>query len=211
MAPKVKAAMDLMTEAVSIALTCAVAAAGIYALMFVDLTGNGRLWDALRGVAQESSNADHPGINLSRVRRVPVRPVDMEAEAQNHMLVLPEVPQQEIKVVVAEAKPVSPEMAVAPEQMTDAPADKTAGKDWRAHLTGALRTFTVYGEGEQSSSASASSVKGTSRAAAAAPAPTQAAPESAYQAGAAAEARPGIGDHVSRVSGGTQDGVRNFR
>jgi len=208
MAPKVKAAMDWLTEAVSIALTCAVAAAGIYALLFVDITGNGRLWDALRGVAQDSAAQNHAGISVSRIRRVPVRPVDMEVEAQNRMLVLPEVTQQEIKVVVAAAD--QPRVA-APEPLTDAPADKGVGKDWRKHLAGEMRRFTVYGKGEQSSSASAAVADVSAPQAQPAPAPTPAAPDSAYQSGVAAEARPGIGDRVSRVSGGTADGVRNFR
>jgi hypothetical protein len=81
-----------------------------------------------------------------------------------------------------------------------------------------LRTFTVYGEGDQHSSASMSSGGSAAsggpssvRAAEAAPMPTPATPNSAYRAGIAAESRPGVTDHVSQVNVGAADGVNNFR
>ncbi|MDE2144189.1 MAG: hypothetical protein KGL74_04630 [Elusimicrobia bacterium] len=206
MAPKVKAALSWISEATSIALTFAVAATVAYGLLFVDFTGNGRLWDALLGVAQNAVPAATSSNVTAQMRRVPVRPPDMEQEAQNHMLVMPEVPAQEIQVAVAAPAPVA-----ASDALTDAPADRTAGKDWRVHLQGQLRTFSVYGQGEQSSSAVASVGSAPAASGGGASAPTPAAAGSAYRTGIGAGARPGIGSHVANVSGGTEDGVRNFR
>ena len=211
MAPKVKAAVDSIREALAIATAFAVCSALAYALLFMDLTGNGRLWDAMRGLANESAGVR--GAPAVQIRRVPVRPIDREVEAQNRMLALPEVAREEIKVdVLAAQQPL--ERPAPPERVTDAPADKGAVGDWRKHLSGELRRFTVYGQGEQPSqsggAAPAAAARGTS-AAASRPAPTPAAAASAYAAGPTAEPRPGIGDHVSRVSGGAADGVRNFR
>lgn len=202
MAPKVKEAMSWASDAIETAAGWAIVFVALYGLLFVDMTGNGRLWDAIRGVAQDSLPAKSPGNVAVQMRRVPARPPDSETKAQNRMLLVPEVSDTEIAVAVA---------APQPEQMTDAPADAYAGKDWRVHLKGEMRKFSVYGKGEERSSASASAPAGAARAAVAVSAPTPAAAVSAYRAGAAAEARPGIGDHVTRVSNGASDGVRNFR
>ena len=207
MTKKVKTAVEWLSEAVSIALGSAVVIVALYAVLFIDFTGNGRLWDAVRGVIQETVTgkpAQSPA-QVVQIRRVPVRPPDMEAEAQNHMLLVPEVANEEISVPVLAAN------QPAPERVTDAPADKTAGKDWRVHLQGQLRKFSVYGKGEQRNSAVASAVSAPAAAPAPSPSPTAAAPSSAYNAGASAATRPGIGDHVSNVSAGASDGVRNFR
>lgn len=206
MAPKVKEAMSWMSDAVETAAGWAIVVVAAYGLLFVDMTGNGRLWDAIRGVAQDSAPAKTPGNVAVQIRRVPARPADYETKAQNRMLLVPEVPDKEIEVAVA---------APQPEAMTDAPADAHAGKDWRVHLKGDMRKFAVYGKGEERSSASAAAASapaGAPRAqAVAVSAPTPAISGSAYSAGAAAEARPGIGNHVTRVTDGASDGVRNFR
>lgn len=208
MAPKVKEAVGVLSDALETACGWAIAALAVYALLFVDLTGNGRLWDAVRGVARDTTaNATREPSTASVVTRVvPVRPPDMETKAQNHMLMVPEVPEQEIKV------PVVAQIQRPDDALTDAPADSHAGKDWRVHLKGELRSFTVYGQGEQSSSASASAAAGSSaKSAPAASAPTASVASSAYRVGSAAEARPGIGERASRVTDGASDGVRNFR
>lgn len=209
MAPKVKEAMSWMSDAIETAAGWAIVAVAVYGLLFVDMTGNGRLWDAIRGVAQDSVPAKTSGNVAVQIRRVPVRPADYETKAQNRMLLVPEVPDKEIEVAVAAPQPSSGD------QLTDAPADAHAGKDWRVHLTGEMRKFSVYGKGEERSSASASAVSAPAAATraqdVAVSAPTPAISGSAYSAGAAAEARPGIGDHVTRVSNGASDGVRNFR
>ncbi|HXT02504.1 MAG TPA: hypothetical protein VN915_17665 [Elusimicrobiota bacterium] len=209
MAPKVKAAMGALTDALETALSWAFVAVAAYALLFVNMTGNGSLWDSLRGVVLDEPAKAAPTVSVV-TRVVPDRPVDAMEKAQNRMLMVPEVPEKEFSVpVVAQNQP-----ARLADQITDAPADAKAGKDWRKHLTGSLRTFTVYGEGEQHSSASASAASGgaiSSRPpSVAAAAPTPATASSAYRAGLGAEARPGVSDHIA-PEGNVGDGVRNFR
>lgn len=208
MAPKVKEAIGVMSDALETALGWAFCAVALYALLFVNMTGNGTLWDSLKGVVMDAP-VPTPKDAAVQTRVVPVRPVDAMEKAQNRMLMVPDVPDKEFSVaVLAQAQP-----GRAADQITDAPRDAKAGKDWRKHLSGSLRTFTVYGQGEERSSASASA--GTAQAApaseAAAPAPTPATAVSAYRAGFAAEARPGVTNHVSQVGAGVSDGVRNIR
>lgn len=209
MAPKVKEAVGWISEAVETAAGWAIVAVALYGLLFVDMTGNGRLWDAIRGVAQDSFSAKPAtrGDVAVEVRRVPVRPPDMSVKAQNRMLLIPEVPDREIDVAVV----ASQQPAAAADRVTDAPADAHAGKDWRVHLKGELRRFTVYGQGEERSSASAAVSQGPLATAVADSAPTPATAASAYRVGSGAAARPGIGARVTPVSDGAADGVRNFR
>jgi hypothetical protein len=206
MAPKVKEAMSCLSDAMEMAAGCALVVVAAYAILLVDLTGNGRLWDAARGLAFDST-APAPLQNTAVVTRaVPVRPQGLEERAQSRMLVLPEVPDKEVKVAV-----LASEQPFRAEALTDALSDAQPGKDWRVHLNGGLRTFTVYGKGDERSSASASATASAAPAAAVVPAPTPAVAASAYRAGAASGARPGISDHVARISGVSGDGVRNFR
>lgn len=213
MAPKVKEAMGVMSDALETACGWAFVAVALYALLFVNMTGNGTLWDSMRGVFMDASVAA-PKAAAVQVRVVPVRPVDAMAVAQNRMLMVPGEPEKEFAVPVV----ASQQAAVRPaDQITDAPTDGKTG-DWHKHLNGSLRTFTVYGEGEQHSSASAggaaSAASGSTGASSARPAAaipaTPAVAASAYHAGISAEARPGVTDHVSQV-GDSTDGVRNFR
>jgi hypothetical protein len=221
MAPKVKEAMGWMSEAFETACGWALVAVSVYCLLFLNLTGNGRLFDALRGAVQENLGLPvTPKTVAVQTRVVPVRPPDMEKKAQDRMLMISEAPEKEISVPVLAA--VQPRDA---DQITDSPSDSASGKDWRVHLTTQLRKFTVYGKGDERSSASAGGAAApAARSSGASPATRASAPAvvvaagptppvagSAYTAGASAEARPGIGDHVSRVSDGGDDGVRNFR
>lgn len=212
MAPKVKEAMSWASEAIETACGWAVAALALYAILFVDLNGNGRLIDTVQAAAREALGmAPAPRPVAVQTRVVPVRPVDEAKLAQDRMLTIPDVPEHEIAVPVVAANQPSPA-----ETITDAPADPGAGKSWRKHLTGSLRSFTVYGRGEQASvtSAAAPAAGGSaSGKAAASAAPTPAVAMSAYHqasVSAPAQARPGVSDHVVRV-GETSDGVRNFR
>ena len=213
MAPRVKEAVGVMSDVVETACGWAIVAVALYAMLFLNLTGNGTLWDSLRGVVKDAGAAGSIPANARVVTRVvPVRPVeevDLKVKAQNRMLLIPNELEHEFKVPVLAGQ----EPARASGQITDAPADASAGKVWQKHLDGSLRTFTVYGNGEQRGSASTAAGSAPGAAvphAAAAPAATAA---SAYHAGvaAAAAARPGISDHVSRDEGGPTDGVRNFR
>jgi hypothetical protein len=212
MAPRVKIAMGVMSDVLETACGWAFIAVALYAMLFLNLTGNGTLWDSLRGVVADAGPA--PILQRSRVvtRVVPVRPLDdleVKTRAQNRMLLIPNEPEKEFKVPVL----AQPQSGRGADQFTDAPADAGAGTNWQKHLTGSLRTFTVYGNGEQrgSASASAGAGPGAPTVHAAAPAATAAADVSAYHAGLAAAARPGVSDHVSHVDGGAGDGVRNFR
>src|SRR6185312_8064379 len=198
------------TDALSTAVSWAFCAVALYSLLFLNLTGNGSLWDSLRGgVLDEPGKV--PNNVLVQNRVIPDRPVDAMEKAQNRMLMVPETPEKEFTVpVVAQNQP-----ARLADQITDAPADAKAGKNWRKHLTGSLRTFTVYGEGDEHSSASASATNVSAASpAASAPvasaAPTPATASSAYRAGLGAIARPGVSDHVA-PEGNVGDGVRNFR
>ena len=150
MAPKVKAAFGVLSDAIETACGWAFGAVAIYALLFVNMTGNGTLWDSMRGVIMDQSVAP-PKAAAVQTRVVPVRPVDSMAVAQNRMLMVPSEPTSEFSVPVLAA-----DQPRAADQITDAPADAKAGKSWKKHLNGSLRTFTVYGEGEQRSSASTS-------------------------------------------------------
>jgi hypothetical protein len=212
MAPKVKAAVGVISDALETAISWAFVAVALYALLFVNMTGNGTLWDSIRGVVKDAPSVTPSNVAV-QTRVVPDRPLDATEKmerVQDRMLMMPTVPDKEFSVpVVAQNQPLR-----AADQITDAPADAKAGKDWRKHLNGSLRTFTVYGQGDEHSSASASagSVSAPSAPAAtvAAAAPTPATAASAYRAGFTAQARPGISDHVAPV-GSVGDGVRNFR
>jgi hypothetical protein len=208
MAPKVKEAIGVMSDALETAIGWAFCAVALYALLFVNMTGNGTLWESIRGVVMDVPAAAPKNASV-QTRVVPDRPVDAMEKAQNRMLMVPDVADKEFSVpVLAQNQP-----SRAADQITDAPADSKAGKDWRKHLSGSLRTFTVYGKGEQSSSASASAASGARpapSASAASVAPTPATAASAYRAGIEAAARPGVSDHVAPV-GNVGDGVRNFR
>lgn len=207
MAPKVKAAVGMVSDAIETACGWAIVVFAVYGLLFVDVTGNGRLWDAVVGVARESTATTAQRNTAVQTRVVPVRPVDPMKKAQDRMLLIPEEPQQEIAVpVLASNQPT--------DQMTDAPADAGAGKTWKKSLKGSLRTFTVYGNGEEHSSASASagSAPAAPSAHASAPVVTVASADSAYRAGtAAATARPGVSSRASSMGAAPSDGVRNFR
>ena len=204
--------MGVMSDAIETACGWAFVAIALYAMLFVNLTGNGTLWDSLRGVVSEAGPAPALANEGVRTRVVPVRPmeeIDVKTRAQNRMLLIPNEPEHEFKV------PVLVQQSRGADQVTDAPADASAGKDWHMHLNGALRKFTVYGNGDERSSAS--SPAGSAQAAssahstAASAAPAAAADVSAFHAGGSAAARPGVSDHISPVDAGTGDGVRNFR
>ena len=94
MAPKVKAAMDVMSDAVATALSWAFVAVALYALLFVNMTGNGTLWDSIRGVAMDAPPQAASNVAV-QTRVVPVRPVDAMEEAQKGLLKVPAIPDQE--------------------------------------------------------------------------------------------------------------------
>lgn len=209
MASKVKEALSWLSEAAETAAGWAAVFVIAYALLFMDLNGNGRLVDTFRAAAREAlGTAPAPRVVAVQTRVVPVRPVDEAKVAQDRMFALPEVDDREIRVPVAAADQPRP-----PEQLTDAPADASAGADWRRHLSTKLRTFTVYGRGETPSIVGGAPANTPTAAAAKAAAPTPSVPGSAYRLGASApaQARPGVSSRVVKVGDAPADSVRNFR
>jgi len=192
---KLKEAARWFSDAIETACGWALLALTLYALIFMDLTGNGSAWNSLRGVARDAAP----------VTRVSVVPHE-DAGGRDRMLIASSG--QEQSTPAAAQRPAA--------AMTDAPAERASKGDWKAHLTGKLRSFVVYGQGEQTTSASvsaspSSSGVGASSSQSPAAAPTPAVPGSAYRAGASAVARPGIGARVSNVASGPADSVRNFK
>lgn len=188
---KLKESTRWLSDAVETACGWALLAVGFYALFFIDLTGNGSAWNALRGVARDAA----PIMGLA------VLPNEGNA-GSDRILIASE--RRDEPAPAAAAVPSRP-----PAAMTDAPAELDAKGDWKTHLTGQLRSFVIYGQGEQTASASAS-VGPAPSASAKATAPTASVPGSAYRAGATGTARPGIGARVSRVASGPADSVRNI-
>ncbi len=185
----------------------ALCAGAAYALLFVNLTGDGSLFNSALGVLQNAAPQARSNVATSRYV-IPAKPVDLVDEAQNRMLMIPETAQKAIAVTVA-----APQMGRI-ETMADAPADITAAapKDWRVHIRGELPNFAVYGAAEQTSSAVAGAKTGGSAFAAAAR-PTPSAAGSAYRAAAAdpeATPRPGISDRATGVRAEGGDGLQNF-
>jgi len=177
----------------------------VYVLFFVDLTGGGSLYAGLRQIILEETATE---VESAPVKGyiLPARTIDEQRKAEDRMLMVPQAPEQQTMVLVE--NPSRPKAA-----MTDAPTDKSAGKDWRPHISGQLRTFSVYGNGEESVAGAAGAARAASPAGASVrAAATPTVPESAYHAaGADAMPRPGIGDHVTRVANTSNDSLNNFR
>lgn len=192
--PKAKEAVSWLSDAVETACGWALLVVGFYALIFMDLTGNGSVWNAVRGVARDVAPASLTSF------------LPNEGDSgRDRILITSE----------KRAEPAPVGLSVPSRQaaaMTDAPAPLAAKRDWQPHLSGKLRRFVVYGEGEQTSSASASvGPAPSSQTPAQESAPTASVPGSAYRAGTTAASRPGIGTRISRVSSGPADSVRNIR
>ena len=180
---------------------------GLYALLFVDLSGNGRVWDAVKGVVQDAMPVAPQTIAIHTVH-LDERFVDPLDKDQNKMLMLQSGYDKEISINVLDEN--QPRSAAA---MIDAPSDKNSTKDWKKHLRGKLRRFIVYGAGESTTSSSVSvDARTAASGAVAGPAvaPEPAVEASPAQTGASAEARPGISSRVRWVSNGASDSVRNF-
>lgn len=201
MTVKVRSMLTVVSEVVETAAGYAFLAVGIYSALFLDISGNGSLWNTmrhLRGAASETAAAP----NATRVIKVPTQVVAGKAREDRILAVFDEA---------------SPENAVAvypaPESAGDRPqavfTDPEAGKTWKVGLKGELRDFTVYGKGDQTSTAAAP---------AEAPAPSPAAAQtvvaasgSAAHAAAESTARPGMGSRLSRGALAASETSRNVR
>lgn len=207
MTAKVKSVLTVASEAVETAAGYALIAVGLYAALFVDVTGNGSLWKSMHTI-QETSSESVSSPNATRVVKVPTQAV-VEKEYEDRML-----------AVFDEAPPATEIAAVypAPEKsgqrpsaaFTDTPADPKSGKSWKKGIKGELRNFTVYGKGEQTSATSMKS--GASLPDPYEPelavAPT---PGSAAHTETASASRPGVGSRLSRGALSASESSRNVR
>lgn len=211
MAPKVRSVVSALSEALENAAGWALLAVGVYAALFVDMTGAGSLWSSLRGLSGHAAVVEDAPRAVQKVT-VPARDIERADPNQERFLVIEE-PKDPNAVVTAQVPAPDAYQRRAEAAYTDSPADPQAGKTWKKSLKGELRSFTVYGQGESRSSASASVGSSTSRQAPAAAQTSSiaAAGGSAARLGAASGSRPGIGSRLSGASGAASDSVRNVR
>lgn len=204
MSAKVKSVLAVAGDAVETAAGYALLAVGIYAAIFIDITGSGSLWNTARnmqGAAQEGVESP----NATRVVKVPTQAVEEKVHEDRILAVFDSEPPAG---TVAAIYAAPTESGVRPSAaFTDTPADPETGKTWKKSLHGELRSFTVYGKGEQTSSAAASAHS----APAASVRPVAAAAGSAARAETAAIARPGLGSRMSRGALSASDSSRNVR
>ncbi len=203
MSAKVKSMLSVVSQAVETAAGYALLAVGIYATIFIDMTGNGSLWNAMRhlqSTAQEGTESP----NATRVIKVPAQVFAGKAHEDRLLAVFDGAPPDSVAAVyqAPENVGVRPEAA-----FTDTPADPQSGKTWNVGLKGTLRNFTVYGDGDQTSAAS-------SAAAPKAAAPAQAVATvsgSAAHAATESASRPGMGSRLSRGALAASETNRNVR
>lgn len=205
-------AADWTSEALETACGWALYVAVAYAIFFVDFTGRGPVWSHVASMWKEGRPA--PAV----AKHEGVRVIKLGAPAEKRDDGVGLVEQLDYKYLTGQQEPQKAVVAVnlpKPVEMTDAPADVEASgrKDWKRSISGELRTFTVYGNGEQNSSASSGG-----QAAYKAPAREQAlvanaaVPQSAYAAGAdSPTARPAISARARGLSSSGSDSVRNFK
>ena len=207
MTAKVKSVLSVAGDAVETAAGYALLAVGIYAAIFVDLTGGGSLWNTMRHM-QAASQESIASPNATRVVKVPTQAVEEKVHEDRILAVFDSEPASE---TVAAVYPSADESGQRPSAaFTDTPADPTSGKTWKKSLRGELRHFTVYGKGEQTTSAAASggSARSTSSGE---QRPVVAVEGSAAHAETAAAARPGVGSRMSRGALSASDSSRNVR
>ncbi len=204
MTAKAKSVLGVLSEAVETAAGYALVAVGLYAVIFVDMTGGGSLWNNMRHIKEDQA-LESP--NATRIIKVPVQATE-EKQHEDRILAVFDEPNKSGEVAALyptpESTPTRPSAA-----MTDTPAEPTAGKTWKRSLKGEMRTFTVYGKGEQTSAASSKGGVSTQ----AEPTQVQAVSESAAVAASAAPtaSRPGMGGHLSHGSLSGSETTRNIR
>jgi hypothetical protein len=207
MTAKVKSVFTVVSEALETAAGYALVAVGIYAALFVDLTGGGSLWNNMRHIKQTS----HEGLespNATRVIKVPTQVVAEKVHEDRILAVFDSAPPSTEVAALYE----TPESAAARPSaaFTDTPADPQSGKTWKKGIKGELRNFTVYGKGDQTTTASmtvGSAVREEASPAFAAAATSG----SAARAPTEAASRPGVGARMSRGALAASDSSRNVR
>ncbi len=205
MTAKVKSVLSIAADALETAAGYALVAVGIYAAIFVDMTGGGSLWKTMRHV-QASGQEGVESPNATRVIKVPTQVVEEKAHEDRMLAVFDDAPPTGTVAAVYPANDPRPSAA-----FTDTPADPKSGKTWKRGIKGELRNFTVYGKGEQTTSAAmavgAAPARDSSEAA-----PTLSGAEgTAAHAETAAVARPGMGSRLSRGALSASETSRNVR
>lgn len=205
MTAKVRSVLAIVSDALETAAGYALVAVGIYAAIFVDLTGGGSLWKTMRHVqATAQEGVESP--NATRVIKVPTQVVEEKAHEDRMLAVFDDAPPTGTVAAVYPANDPRPSAA-----FTDTPADPKSGKTWKRGIKGELRNFTVYGKGEQTTSA-AMSVGAAAAQDSSDAAPAVAGSEgTAARAETAAVARPGMGSRMSRGALSASDTSRNVR
>ena len=211
MTAKVKSVLTVAAEALETAAGYALVAVGIYAAVFIDVTGGGSLWKTMRHM-QDTAQEGVESPNATRVIKVPTQVV-AEKVPEDRMLAVFDTaePKGEVAAVYQDPDAIGQRPSAA---FTDTPAEPTSGKTWKRGLSGELRKFTVYGPSEQTTSASVSSrsVKRGSSAQAPAGASAPAAVEgSAARTETAAASRPGMGSRLTSGALSGSDTSRNVR
>lgn len=207
MTAKVRSVMTVVSEALETAAGYALVAVGIYAALFVDLTGGGSLWNSLRHV-QETAQEGVESPNATRVIKVPTQAAVEKVHEDRILAVFDDpTPSGEVAAVYQAPETAGPRPSAA---FTDTPADPGAGKSWKRGIKGELRNFTVYGKGDQTTAAAAALRPVSSAddspaysAASAAGSPARAATDAA--------ARPGVGSRMSRGALAASETSRNVR
>lgn len=178
-----------------------------YAILFVDFSGRGHLWSNIASLWREGrpSPAVGPHEGVRVIKLGPGEEKRDDGVGLTFEYDYAKKREQDTAVVAVNERRVS--------GLTDSPADPQASrsKDWKRSITGELRGFTVYGEGEQSSSASSGGVRSAPAAEAALMAAAST-PDSAYRAGTdAPTTRPAIGGRARALGRSGSDSVRNFK
>jgi hypothetical protein len=207
MTAKVKSVLTVVSEAVETAAGYALVAVGIYAALFVDLTGGGSLWKTMRSF-HETTQEGLESPNSTRVIKVPTQAVVEKVHEDRILAVFDtEPPATEVAAVYQAPETAGQRPSAA---FTDTPADPKSGKTWKRSIKGELRNFTVYGKGDQTTSAAMTAGlpahEDSSPALAA-----SAAAGSAARAASEAAARPGVGARLSRGALAASETSRNVR
>jgi len=205
MTAKVKSVLSVAADALETAAGYALVAVGIYAAIFVDLTGGGSLWKTMRHV-QATSQEGIESPNATRVIKVPTQVVEDKAHEDRLLAVFDDAPPSG---TIAAVYPVSDQRPSA--AFTDTPADPKSGKTWKRGIQGGLRNFTIYGKGEQTTSAAVTVGVAAAQGSSGAARTVSGAESSAAHAETTAVARPGLGSRMSRGALSASDTSRNVR
>ncbi|MBI4061144.1 MAG: hypothetical protein HY403_06915 [Elusimicrobia bacterium] len=201
MTVKVKSVLSAVSDALEAAAGYALVAVGLYAALFIDITGGGSLWKMASHI-RDTSREGVESPNATRIIKVPVRP-DVEKLPEDRFLAV-----FDDSTPGTVSAPYQAPEALAPRP--SAPADPKPDETWKRGLKGELRRVSVYGDGEETSSASLSAGAAVRAEPVAEPA-VVAAEGSAARAETAAAARPGTGSRLSRGALSASDTSRNVR